>query len=661
MSSAAVDSAVPMLPPPVLYPQRTIRAERWLDHLGVAAAGLMAASFRDLYRLRIGRIVAATRRREAGTAAVDDDELRARALALRSALRARNFGVDAVGRAFALAGEAAHRQLGLRPHDKQLVAAFALLRGTVAEMEDGEGKTVSVALAAAAAALAGMPTHVVTANNYLARRDADAMAPLYRSLGLDVGAVVSEMPVAERRDAYRRSVAYCANKEIAFDHLRDRLVLGETSGNLRLKIARLFGAESRTNRLLMRGLHFAIVDDADSVLIDAARTPIVISGETDPDNEERMARAALRLIEPLEEDRDYKIDEAQRLVELTELGRERLAERAEASGVPWMARAPREEWARLALTARHLFHRDSHYRVGDGRVEIVEDDSGQSGIDGAWNEGLRQLIEIEEGCAVTGRRVPLGRLTYQRFFRRYGRLAGITATAREAASELWSVYRLPVVRVRRRVPAPRPRHAETVYASAAGKWRGIAERAAALQKVGRPVLIAVRSAEAAASAGRCLEESGVGHVVVTGVDDAEDAAAISRAGAAGQATVAANLAGRGVDIAVAPDVAARGGMHVILADLQDAHRIDRGLLARAGAHGSGEAVLSLEDALLDDLDPAWRRRIAAVPGAAGRRFARGVLHRAQRRLERSHARLRGEMLRFDDRLDTLLAFSGRME
>ncbi len=664
MSSAIASKATWHLPPVAVYPQRPETDENWLTRVENVVTGLPVLMLPRLRRLRLSRIVRSVNELTAVFARLDDQELRAEAEGLRQRLMQNGLRDDVVARSFALTREVAARTIGERHFDVQLLGGYALLKGMIVEMETGEGKTLTATLAAGTAALAGIPVHVVTVNDYLAQRDAESMGPIYRALGLSIGIVVHGIRPEERRAAYACDVTYCSNKEVAFDYLRDRIVLGRHTANLRLKLERLLGG-ARSSGLVMRGLHFAIVDEADSVQIDEARTPLIISSETQADDDERWGEEALRLAESLQPNVDYRILKGEHRIELTDSGRRRLAVLAEEAGGIWRSTVRREEAARLALSALHLFKRGDHYLVRDGRVQIVDEYTGRLMPDRSWSEGLHQLVEIKEGCEVTGRKVPIARISYQRFFRHYQRLAGMTGTAREAARELWAVYRLPVTTIPTNRPLRRRELPDRVYPSLEEKWCAIAARAAELHREGRAVLIGTRSVAASETVSGYLAEIGLEHVVLNAAQDCDEADIIARAGEVGRITVATNMAGRGVDIRLADSVAERGGLHVILSERHDASRIDRQLAGRCGRHGEPgtyEAILSLEDPLLETLGGRALGTTARLRGPLfGLGRTRWLFRRAQRRAERLHSRMRRDLLRLDQRLGTLLAFSGEME
>lgn len=375
------------------------------------------------------------------------------------------------------------------------------------------------------------------------------------------------------------------------------------------------------------------------------------------------AESAFEIADELQEGPHYRQRTDRREVEITPQGKTRLAEIGEVWGGIWRSRIRREESVRQALAARLLFYRGDQYIVRDGKVQIVDEYSGWVMEDRSWNEGMHQLIEVKEGVAVTGRKAPSIRTSYQRFFRRYRRLAGMTGTAREVASELRAVYRLKVARVEPNRPSRRRDLPTRYLASLAEKRQAIARRAAEISAAGRPVLIGTRSIAASLELSAVLDAAGVSHQVLNAESEAEEAAIIATAGGAGRVTVATNMAGRGVDIALGSGVEAAGGLHVILSERHDARRIDRQLAGRAGRQGdagSFEAILSRDDPLL--------QMIQAGPGLAGKLRTTALrllpalaFTRAQRKAEKTHSRIRKDLLNMDDQTGTMLAFAGDTE
>jgi preprotein translocase subunit SecA len=664
MSEAAAGAPLWLLPPPVLLPQRSDTKAHWLDRIETIVTGVPALVLPRLLRARLSRIIAMTNAHEAAFRTATDHFLMDEARELRRLLRLRGMRIELVARTFALIRELADRTVGLRHFNVQLLGGFVLLKGMLAEMETGEGKTLTATLTAGTAALAGIPVHIVTVNDYLAARDAEAMSPIYRALGLTVGTIVHGKTAGERRAAYACDITYATNKEIAFDYLRDRLALGSHSENLRLKVERLYGEAPRLAGVVMRGLHFAIVDEADSVLVDEARTPLIISGNPQSNDDRRWANEALTLARSLEIGAHYRLFLDERRIELTALGIDRIDELGQELGGLWLSRIRREESVRQALTAIHLFSNSIQYIVREEKIEIVDEYTGRVMPDRSWNEGLHQLIEAKEGCEVTERKAPLARISYQRFFRRYHRLAGMTGTAREVSGELWAVYRLPVITIPTNRPVRRQDRPAQICATADEKMECIVAKAALLHSQRRPVLIGTRSVASSEALSERLNRAGLAHVVLNAAQDEHEATIIADAGKPGRITVATNMAGRGVDVQLGEGVAARGGLQVILSERHEAGRIDRQLVGRCGRQGepgTSEAVLSLEDPLLGVLGWPGLRNWTCRSVPWGNVFARLVFRHAQRRAERVHSRMRRHLLVADQRVGSMLAFSGEME
>ena len=639
------------------YPERHEPREGRLDRL-LTAARYVTGRF-SLGAKRLELIVAATNQAAAGLESLTAQELLAQAAQLRQRLRREGFGsIDLAAQSFALVREAAARTIGQRHFDVQLIGGWAMLNGMLAEMETGEGKTITATLAAATAAFAGRAVHVITVNDYLAERDAQSMGPVYRALGITVGCVKQGMDPESRRAAYRCDVTYCSNKEIAFDYLRDRMVLGGKPRAIAMKMEALSGAGA-SRRLLLRGLQFAIVDEADSVLVDEARTPLILSAEARQTQEEVLHEQALALARQLD-DADFAIRDNS--IEISEQGLDRLEELCQPLKGIWRGPRRREQLVRQALSALHMFQRDKHYLVRDAKVVIIDENTGRLMPDRSWEQGLHQLIEIKEECEVTGRRETLARISYQRFFRRYVHLSGMTGTASEVASELWAVYRLRVATIPTNKPPRRVRYADSVYGRSELKWRAVVERISKLREAGRPVLVGTRSVAASEALARLLEQAQVPFRLLNARQDRDEAEIVARAGDPACVTVATNMAGRGTDIKLAPGIAELGGLHVIVTELNDSARIDRQLFGRGGRQGdpgSCEAILAIEEDLVASFLPAAARlrHIESLPLALGK----SVFAAAQWRAERAHSRARRDLLDLDDYLGDVLAFAGRGE
>ncbi len=653
------------------YAERQERSPGLHDRL---AETLIAATIRPARALlrdpakSLQAIVNEVARHDRALRVATDEELAAQARGMRGRLRRDGFTLPLVGECFALIGEAAARTLGMRHYPVQMMAGWALLQGRLVEMATGEGKTFAATLPAATVALAGYPVHVITVNDYLASRDAREMGPLYAFLGLTVGTVCDSAIRADRRAGYGCAIVYATNKDIAFDYLRDGVAMAGKSSRLHLSLERLKAGRSQPPDLVLRGLHFGIVDEADSVFIDEARTPLILSAAVGPAEEREQSAQAIAIARDLAPDRDFTVAAADRTVTLTDSGKAAIGERCDVLGGVWTSGRAREELVTQALTALILFRRDQHYVVTDGKVAIVDEATGRLMPDRSWERGLHQLIEAKEGCEPTERRETIARMTYQRLFRRYIRLAGMTGTAKEVAPEIRQVYGLDVVRIPLNRPSQRRYTKPTVCATKRRKWELVAETVEREAiRAGRPVLIGTRSVVASQEISAILHASGIGHALLNAVQDQAEADIIARAGMPGVVTVATNMAGRGTDIRLGPGVAERGGLHVVLTEYHESRRVDRQLFGRAarqGDRGSCEAIVSLEDELFTQY----------LPSAA--RFVRGLMERgtlvppivfetmkwlAQGAAERRGSLARAQNLRDDSRLDRVLAFSGRSE
>jgi preprotein translocase subunit SecA len=573
-----------------------------------------------------------------------------------------------VARTFAIVREIATRRLGMRPFDVQLLGGRVMLEGKIAEMETGEGKTLTATLPACAAALAGIPVHIVTVNDFLVMRDAAWMGPLYKFFGLTVGTITEGMSPEARRAAYACDITYCTNKQIVFDYLKDRLVVGRHKGDLHLRIEGLHAEQPRSRRRLLRGLCFVIVDEADSVLVDEARTPLIISNASDASYEERIYGEAIAIARQLQTGTAFSIRPRDKEVDLTDAGRSAAAELSIPYGGVWVGPRRREELVRRALSALYLFQRDKQYIVRGGKVQIVDEYTGRVMPDRSWERGLHQMIEAKEGCAITGQQETLARMSYQRFFRRYLRVAGMTGTGREVARELWEVYRLPVVTIPTNRPAQRRDLGDKVYATADEKWVAIVATLRRLRDEGRPVLVGTRSVAASEHLSELLSAAGLPHQVLNARQDQEEAEVVARAGERGRITVATNMAGRGTDIRLAPGIADIGGLHVLATERHDARRIDRQLFGRGGRQGdpgSFQSIVSLEDEVVQNIFGAQiarlSRRIWRGQRAVPIWFGATLVGIAQRIAERRYARVRRGLLRIDDQQSDLLAFTGSAE
>jgi preprotein translocase subunit SecA len=646
------------------YPQREDLRDSWLDRAADSAIGFLRQHVRGR-SLRYKGFVAAVNRKSSGFEELPDDVLKAHVAQFRKRLYSEGLKDELVAESFAIVREMTHRRLGMRHFDVQLYGGWVMLQGMIAEMETGEGKTLTATLPACTAALAGIPVHIVTVNDFLVARDAHWMGPVYKALGLTVGTITENMNLEQRRQAYACDITYCTNKQLTFDYLKDRLLLDQENRRLHLQLEGLYRARPRTSRLLMRGLCFAIVDEADSVLIDEARTPLIISNSGKMEQEEATYRDAMRMAGKLSHPRDFTLNARDKKVDLTDFGKSQIRHFTRGMGGVWSGVKRSTELVKQSLAALHLYLLDKHYLVRDSKVQIIDEYTGRVMADRSWERGLHQMIETKEGCAISGRQETLARISYQKFFRRYLRLAGMTGTAHEVTRELSLVYHLNVVRIPTNKPVQRQHLEDLVYVTEALKWEKIIASIRDAHQQQRPVLVGTKSVAASEHLSSLLTIAGLQHQVLNARQDQEEAQIVAQAGQAGRITVATNMAGRGTDIRLAPGIAERGGLHVLASERHEARRIDRQLFGRGGRQGdpgSFQTIVSLEDEFMcefygNKLLRIFSGRSKPLPGWIGRL----LVALAQSAAERYHSRLRRELLKQDDNLSDMLAFSGRGE
>lgn len=551
------------------------------------------------------------------------------------------------------------RTLGVRPYHTQVAAALVMLDGKLAEMATGEGKTLAAAICVAAAALTGAPVHAITSNDYLVERDAEKSQPLYRALGLSVGTVTQGMDTDLRRQAYACDITYCTAKELVFDYLRDRALGGQRRSQLHERVSRLAGDAYQP---VLRGLSMAIIDEADSILIDEARVPLILSQSiVDPRQVEYYGQAQ-DLARQMRPDKDYELNRRAMSALLTEQGKARLEERAKHLNALWRNRMHREEAICQALAAQHLFLRDKHYLVRDGKVHIIDEITGRLAPGRVWSRGLHQLIELKEGCEPSGEMLTAAQITFQRFFPRYHKLGGMSGTISESRAELFAVYNLRVAKVPLRQPSRRVLLKSRIFRDKAAQWEVVVKHIEDVHRTGRPVLIGTDSVADSEHLSRLLLEKGLEHEVLNARQDQHEALVVAQAGNPGVITVSTNMAGRGTDIPLGPGVDEMGGLHLIICQHNTSRRIDRQLLgrcARQGNRGSAETLISFEKPLLARLYPQWLARIAGGRGLTRPQWlVRLIIHLPQWLEESLQREQRKQMLEQDARLERASLLGG---
>jgi len=566
--------------------------------------------------------------------------------------------------AFAVVREAAKRTIGLRPFDVQLIGGIALHQGKIAEMKTGEGKTLVATLAVYLNALSGKGVHVVTVNDYLAKRDRQWMGPVYESLGLTVGFIQHGMEKEERKNAYACDVTYVTNNEIGFDYLKDNLV------------------KDKEDRVL-RTFNYAIIDEVDSILIDEARTPLIISGPGQQSSQRYYVANRLvpqlkgRFITETEEIEakqknitlgagyDYIIDEKANTATLTDQG---ITKCERLLGVKSIYDDISGEWLHhisQALRAHNLYHRDVEYVIKDGEVVIVDEFTGRLMPGRRWSEGLHQAVEAKEGLRIAEESQTLATVTFQNFFRLYKKLAGMTGTAATEAAEFWEIYKLDVIVIPTNKPLIRKDHADRIFRTEKEKNEAIINEIEELWKKGQPVLVGTRSIEKNEKISGMLRRKGIPHQVLNAKHHESEASIIAQAGRKGTVTIATNMAGRGTDIVLGgnPQIAEEaefvknnGGLHVLGSERHDARRIDnqlRGRTGRQGDPGSSRFYLALDDELMRLFGSD---RISGIMQKLGMQEGEDIQHpwinkaieNAQRKVEGMNFDIRKQLLEFDN-------------
>ena len=598
---------------------------------------------------------------------LSDGQLLAKTVEFRQRLEGRETLDDLMPEAFAAVRESARRNLGQRHYDVQLIGGAALHQGKIAEMKTGEGKTLVATLAVYANALTGRGVHVVTVNDYLARRDPVWMGPVYHALGLSVGCLQHDAafiydpeitggklpflrPVT-RAEAYLADITYGTNNEFGFDYLRDNMAL--TAG-----------------QRVQRELHYAIVDEVDNILIDEARTPLIISGPAE--EPVQLYQNFARLVPRLDPAEDYTIDDRTQAVSLTQEGIAKMEQWTSTSNLYDPDNFHLVHYIENALNAHVMKQRDKEYVVRDGEVVIVDEFTGRLQPGRRWSDGLHQAVEAKEGLRIQRESITYATITLQNYFRMYGKLAGMTGTAATEADEFFRIYGLEVVEIPTNLPMQREDNSDLVYQTGDGKWKAVTDNILQIHETQQPLLVGTTSIEDSEYLSERLRRRGVPHQVLNAKNHAGEAEIIAQAGRLGAVTVSTNMAGRGTDIVLGGSDTSRddwqqehdrvvelGGLHVVGTEHHDARRIDNQLRGRAGRQGdpgSSQFYVSLEDELMQRFGG---ERIKTVMGWTGleedtpieNKIVTKSIGGAQVKVESYHFDIRKHLLEFDDVLN----------
>jgi preprotein translocase subunit SecA len=646
------------------YPQRSAEPSAWRDAWRWCRAALQRCTSAQLPADVAAGLAAA----QARFARADETTFAQVLPALRARLRRDGLQGASAGWALACAAEAAKRRLGLAPYPTQLLAAWLMIDGQLVEMATGEGKTLAAGLAAAAAALAGVSVHLLTANDYLVQRDRAKLVPLYDALGLSSACVLPTMTRNERVAAYRSAVVHLTARELAFDYLRDHLLLQGVRDPRWLRALSLDDAAAAAQPALP-GLCLALIDEADSILLDEASVPLILAAPADT-VEVRSYERALVIARSLRRGRDYTLHAEERRCMLDAEGRTAVdAAVCALGGECGLLRPARRahELVAAALSALHALQRDRDYAVTADKLELIDEITGRIADGRKWTGALQAMVELKEGLVPSPATRVSAQITYQRFFPRYLRLGGMSGTLVEARRELHWLYEARVQRVPLAKADRRQWLGERLYVDGAVRDTALVERVLAMVRRGRPVLVGTDSVGASQRVAQQLAAAGIDHQVLNAVQDTHEAVCIARAGCSGVVTVATNIAGRGTDIAL--DAAARsaGGLHVIATMRNRSARIDRQLIGRAARHGdpgSAEALLSLDDALFAEHSPRVLRRLlraVARRGVVAGGIARAATAFTQRRAEARQRALRSLIARSGQQTSDIFVFAGGTE
>jgi preprotein translocase subunit SecA len=588
---------------------------------------------REVARLR--RTAKAVNEFDAEFSAMPDEQLQAKTAEFRSRLE-QGESLDAMlPEIFAVVREAGKRTLGMRHFDVQIMGGQVLYEGRIAEMKTGEGKTLVATLPVYARALEGRGVHVVTVNDYLARRDAEWMGPIYEYLGLKVGIIQHGLDSAQRREAYNCDVTYVTNNEVGFDYLRDNMAW-------------------QVEDLVQRELYFALVDEVDSILIDEARTPLIISGPSQESGE--LYDKFAQILPRLKKDEDYTVDEKAHAVPITEAGVARVEKMLGITNLYEQRNIELTHQLNAALKAWNLFHRDQQYIVKDGEVIIVDEFTGRLMYGRRYSDGIHQAIEAKEGIKVRGEDQTLATITFQNLFRLYEHLAGMTGTAKTEEREFRDIYGLDVVVVPTNMPMVRKDSSDIVYKSEKAKFDAVVDEIIEEYKKGRPVLVGTRSIEKSELLATMLRRKGVECNVLNAKYHEQEAEIIKDAGQNAQVTIATNMAGRGTDIKLGEGVARNGGLHIIGTERHESRRIDnqlRGRSGRQGDPGSSRFYVSLEDEVMRLFGGDRMTNIMERVGFTDEQpiesgLVTKSIQRAQGKVENHNYEIRKHVLEYDD-------------
>lgn len=594
----------------------------------------------------------------------NDEDLRKKSLNLRGRARGGESIDRLIPEAFALAAIAIRRQFGYQLFDVQIAAGIVMHYGGLVELATGEGKTLCAVSPAYLNSLVGKGVHVTTVNDYLARRDAEEMGPVYRLLGLSVGCIQQKMEDGDRTAMYKCDVTYGTAAEFGFDFLRDRLKLrGGQASTAPFWAPWTSNMQGKMDPRVQRPLYYAIVDEADSIFVDEARTPLIIANPTrDATPEEQvMFKWADGVAQQLKRDEHFRLDLKKDKIEILDSGRHLVRYSNPPTGQHAVAMDKLLEQVEKSLHAYHRFSKDHQYMISkEGKIIIIDEGTGRPMPDRHWRDGLHQAVEVKESVQVTMPSEHAAQVTFQNFYRLYTKLAGMSGTLMPNFREMRRVYRRWVTKIPTNRPVKRVQSLDSVHPTEGAKFDAVVKQVREMVEKGRPVLIGTRTVDKSERLSKLLELAGVEHLVLNARQDANEAQIVGQAGQLGRVTVATNMAGRGTDIKLGPGVAENGGLHVIGTERHEAERIDRQLAGRAGRQGdpgTAQFFTSLDDGVLEGLGQQKQKRLEDLGRSGSNRpwsMFRGLFRKAQRRIEKKHYRQRLDLMHFDKNRQEML-------
>ena len=589
---------------------------------------------------------------------LSDYDLRKESLSLRYRARSGEPLERLLPEGFAIVREAGRRTINMRHFEVQLLGGAAAHHGSIIEMQTGEGKTLTATLPMYLAALDGKGAHLATVNDYLAARDAELMEPVYNALGMTVGVIQGQQPQPDRQKAYACDVTYGTANEMGFDFLRDRLLKRRIEEGARDLFGEMLSgnaAGGAGEKPVQRDLHYMLVDEADSILIDEARTPLIISAA--PGEDEKVATEAYQWaaaeVEKFKEDEHYDYEHKEKRVELILNGRRLVREVSKPSAMDRLPLSEIYEYIERAIKVRREMTLNRQYVIRDGEIVIVDEFTGRLAEGRKWRAGLHQAIEAQEDVEITFETSQAAQITIQDLFLRYRRLSGMTGTASTSAPELRKIYKVHVLPIPTNRPPIRQQLPSLVFGTAEAKWNAIVEEIKEINAQGRPILVGTRSIDKSERLATLLDAAGIDNLVLNAKHVEQEAEIVSDAGQKGKVTVATNMAGRGTDIKLGEGVHEAGGLHVVCTELHESRRIDRQLIGRCGRQGdpgSYRQFLSLDDEILlmgygikryEKLKARGERAKGVMPGLES------LFTRAQDKVERRHFRERKVLLYHD--------------